>query len=86
MNEHKNPTFDLTPLMNAYFDQLVNDYLSMEGHDVEDLEYDNKATDRHSIRKIHSEALKSHPYDYKAVTALVTGAGNTKIWELCDKK
>lgn len=83
--------YNLTPVMCEIFDKMVDDFvlaLNEKGefiNDPEQLLWESKEFQRHSIEKIYRVMYARHPYDANSKTALSTDVSPAKIRYIMNK-
>ena len=84
-------TYDITPIMCDIFDKMVDEFVNARDekgeflNDPEQLLWESKAFQRHSIEKIFRVMWKRHPYDANSKTALSTDVSQRNIRNIVKK-
>ena len=84
--------YDLTPVMCEIFDKMVDNFvlaLDEKGdfiNDPQQLVWESKEFQRHSIEKIYRAMYARQPYDANSKTALSTDVSPAKIRYIVNKK
>ena len=85
-------SYDITPVMCDIFDKMVDDFVNARDdkgeflNDPEQLLWESKVFEKHSIEKIFRVMWNRHPYDANSKTALSTDVSPRKIRDICNKK
>ena len=81
----KKQTYDITPVMCDIFDKMVDEFVNARNengeflNDPEQLIWESKEFQRHSIEKIFRVMYARHPYDANSKTALSTDVSPRNI-------
>ena len=85
-------TYDITPVMCDIFDKMVDEFVNARNdkgeflNDPEQLLWESKAFQRHTIEKMFRVMWNRHPYDANSKTALSTDVSPAKIRYIMNKK
>ncbi len=84
-------TYDITPVMCDIFDKMVDEFVNARNengeflNDPEQLIWESKEFQRHSIEKIFRVMYARHPYDANSKTALSTDVSPRNIRNIVKK-
>ena len=87
----KKQTYDITPVMCDIFDKMVDEFVNARNengeflNDPEQLIWESKEFQRHSIEKIFRVMYARHPYDANSKTALSTDVSPRNIRNIVKK-
>ena len=87
----KKQTYDITPVMCDIFDKMVDEFVNARNengeflNDPEQLIWESKEFQRHSIEKIFRVMYARHPYDANSKTALSTDVSSRNIRNIVKK-
>ncbi len=84
-------TYDITPVMCDIFDKMVDEFVNARNengeflNDPEQLIWESKEFQRHSIEKLFRVMYARHPYDANSKTALSTDVSSRNIRNIVKK-
>ena len=84
-------TYDITPVMCDIFDKMVDEFVNARNengeflNDPEQLIWESKEFQRHSIEKLFRVMYARHPYDANSKTALSTDVSPRNIRNIVKK-
>lgn len=87
----KKQTYDITPVMCEIFDKMVDEFVNARNemgeflNDPEQILWESKEFQRHTIEKLYRVMYARHPYDANSKTALSTDISPAKIRYIVNK-